>query len=88
MIDLLAEFFGVGSDYLCAVDSAYTRALEEELRWLELARNPAVRDLTTALLALAPPVRDQLLAAATNPRRRSGSHAAQGNALLSAGFAV
>lgn len=73
-IDLLAEFFGVGSDYLSGVDSGYTRWLDNELRWLQIARNPAVRELTTALLTLPPGVRNELLAAPPHPYRSAAAN--------------
>ncbi|BBX87749.1 helix-turn-helix domain-containing protein [Mycolicibacterium aubagnense] len=60
-VRMLAEFFGVRSEYLNGGNSAYTRALESELDWLRLARDESVREVTTALLALPPSVREALL---------------------------
>ncbi|MHA3022346.1 helix-turn-helix domain-containing protein [Mycobacterium sp. BMJ-28] len=59
----LADFFGVRPAYFTGEDPDYTRTLDAELRWLELARNPTVRHLTTALLELAPHVRAAALEA-------------------------
>ncbi|CAM5714802.1 helix-turn-helix domain-containing protein [Mycolicibacterium aubagnense] len=58
---LLAEFFGVRTEYLSGGNSTYTRALERELGWLRLARDESVREVTTALLTLPPSVREALL---------------------------
>lgn len=57
----LADFFGVSVAYFTDADSAYTRYVDAELCWLEAAHDPEVRELTTALLALAPDVREELL---------------------------
>jgi len=61
MLRPLADFFGVSVAYFTDADSAYTRYVDAELCWLEVAYDPQVRELTTALLALAPDVRDELL---------------------------
>lgn len=53
-VELIAGFFGVRSDYFTGEDSAYLSRLEDELYWLELARDPVVRKLTTTLLELGP----------------------------------
>ncbi len=60
-VRLLAEFFGVRTEYLSGGNSTYTRALERELGWLRLARDESVREVTTALLTLPPSVREALL---------------------------
>ena len=57
----LADFFGVSIAYFTDADSAYTRYVDAELCWLEAAHDPQVREFTTALLALAPDVREELL---------------------------
>lgn len=64
IIEMIADFFGIRSDYFTDRDENYRRALEEELDWLDLARNPAVRRLTTALTELDPDCREQLMATA------------------------
>ena len=51
-VDLIAGFFGIRSDYFTGEDGAYVRRLEDELGWLQLARDPSVRQLTTTLLEL------------------------------------
>lgn len=64
-VEMLAEFFGVHIEYF-DTDSSYARAVDAELDWLELAHDQSVRELTTALMALDPVVRDELLEQATN----------------------
>lgn len=59
-VEMLAEFFGVHTEYFNP-DSSYARAIDIELDWLALAHDQSVRDLTTALLALDPALRDELL---------------------------
>lgn len=61
MLRPLADFFGVSVDYFTDADSAYSRYLEAELCWLEMAHDPRVREITTALLALPPDVREDTL---------------------------
>ncbi|CAM5707618.1 hypothetical protein MAUB1S_05174 [Mycolicibacterium aubagnense] len=61
MLRPLADFFGVSVAYFTDVDSAYTRYVDAELCWLEVARDPQVRELTTALLELPPDVREEFL---------------------------
>jgi ESX-1-secreted protein regulator len=61
IMELLAEFFGVRTEYFTDEESDYTRTLDAELGWLQLARDQNVRDVITALLALSPKVRDDLL---------------------------
>lgn len=63
-VQMLAEFFGVRTEYLDGADSGYTRALENELSWLRLARNETVRAVTTALLTLPPSAREAVLESA------------------------
>ncbi|MGJ6127325.1 helix-turn-helix domain-containing protein [Mycolicibacterium sp. Y3] len=53
-VELIAGFFGIRRDYFTGEDVAYLRRLEDELDWLELARDPAVQRLTTTLLELTP----------------------------------
>jgi transcriptional regulator with XRE-family HTH domain len=60
-VDLLAEFFGVRTEYLNGSDSGYVRALQSELDWLRLARDESVREVTSALLMVPPSVREDLL---------------------------
>ena len=61
MLRPLADFFGVSVAYFTEANTAYTKYLESELRWLETAHDPAVRMITTALLTLPPDVRENLL---------------------------
>lgn len=63
----LADFFGVSVAYFTDADSAYTRYVDAELCWLEAAHDPQVRELTTALLALPPDVREELLTSTASP---------------------
>ncbi|WP_020101892.1 hypothetical protein [Mycobacterium sp. 360MFTsu5.1] len=65
-VHMLAEFFGVRTEYLDGEDSGYTRALDSELGWLRLARNTSVREVTTALLTLRPSDREALLDSASS----------------------
>nr|WP_306789600.1 helix-turn-helix transcriptional regulator [Mycolicibacterium aubagnense] len=60
----LADFFGVSVAYFTDSSSAYTRYLEAELCWLEMAHDPQVRQITTALLSLPPDVREDILKSA------------------------
>lgn len=61
VIEVIAEFFGIRADYF--TDSGYRQALNAELDWLDLARNPDVRRLTSLLLELDADSREQFLAA-------------------------
>lgn len=61
MLRPLADVFGVSVAYFTDTNSAYTRHLEAELCWLETAHDPQVREITTALLALPPDVREVIL---------------------------
>ncbi len=61
VIDAISDFFGVHPYYFTNEEHDYTRNLDRELYWLDLAHNPTVRDVTTALLSLPPEVRDDLL---------------------------
>lgn len=63
-MELIAEFFGIRSDYFTGCDEGYRRKLDEELDWLDLCRNPDVRSLTTALLQLPPNRREKIMSAA------------------------
>ncbi len=63
MLRPLADFFGVSVAYFTDADSAYTRYLEAELCWLEMAHAPEVRAITTALLTLPPDIREDILQA-------------------------
>lgn len=60
----LAEFFGVRPQYFSNDDPDYSELLATELHWLDIAHDPAIRNLTTALAGLPPEVRDDLLGAA------------------------
>jgi hypothetical protein len=60
-VHALAAFFGIRPDYFTDNDSDYTKMLDDELYWLDLAHNPTVRHLTTTLLALPPALRENLL---------------------------
>ncbi len=64
MLRPLADFFGVSIAYFTDATSAYTRYLEAELCWLEMANDPEVRRITTALLTLPPDVREDILQSA------------------------
>jgi len=59
-VEMLAEFFGVQVEYF-DTDSSYARAVDADLDWLEVVHDQSVRELTTALMTLAPTVRDQLI---------------------------
>jgi transcriptional regulator with XRE-family HTH domain len=63
VIDAIAGFFGIHPYYLTGKDHEYTRYLDAELDWMDLARNPTVRDLTNALLQVPPDVREDIIAA-------------------------
>ncbi|WP_267296010.1 helix-turn-helix domain-containing protein [Mycobacterium hackensackense] len=63
VITELAEFFGVRPQYFTDADPDYTKLLDAELHWLELAHDPHVRKLTTALLELPAELRDDALRA-------------------------
>ncbi|MDX1874768.1 transcriptional regulator [Mycolicibacterium sp. 120266] len=69
-LELIAGFFGIRSDYFTGEDDAYLRQLEDDLHWWQLARDPAVRQLTTALLELTP--EDCELALSSVERTTSG----------------
>mgnify|MGYP002651623225 CR=1 FL=1 len=58
----LADFFGVKPDYF--TDPDYRAVVDEDLHWLDLAHDPTVRRLTTALNELDAETREQLLTAA------------------------
>lgn len=61
IMELLAEFFGLRTEYFTDEECEYTRTLDAELDWLQLARDQSVRDVITALLTLPPRVRDNLI---------------------------
>lgn len=63
-IELIAEFFGIDSEYFADPGGSYTRWLETELGWLDLAHNPDVRRLTTMLTDLHAETRERLMTAA------------------------
>ncbi|WP_029119500.1 MULTISPECIES: helix-turn-helix transcriptional regulator [unclassified Mycobacterium] len=69
MLRPLADVFGVSVAYFTDADSAYTRYLEAELCWLEMAHDPQVRAITTALLTLPPDMRGDILQSAESPHR-------------------
>lgn len=61
-IDLIAEFFGIDSEYFTDPEGNYGRRLDAELGWLALAHNPDVRRLTTVLTDLDTDTRERLMA--------------------------
>ncbi|QIV79607.1 hypothetical protein [Mycolicibacterium frederiksbergense] len=61
-IELIAEFFGVRSEYFTDPEGSYGRRLEAELGWLELAHNSDVQRLTTMLTDLDADTRERLMA--------------------------
>lgn len=63
-VEGIAGFFGVRTDYFTDRDESYRRAVEADLDGLELARNPGVRLLMTALTQLQPTVREKVMAEA------------------------
>ena len=63
-IGQLAVLFGVRPEYFTGQDPAYTQLMEAELHWLDLAHDPDVREITSALLGLPPEVREDILRAA------------------------
>ncbi|MBN9635373.1 MAG: helix-turn-helix transcriptional regulator [Actinobacteria bacterium] len=60
----LADVFGVSVEYFTEGGGSYTSYLEAELCWLDLAHDPDVRRITTALLALPPDAREDILRSA------------------------
>lgn len=68
--EMLAEFFGVGTEYF-DTDTSYARALDVELGWLDLAHDESVRDLTTTLMTLTPRQRHALIGRADAGESRS-----------------
>ena len=72
-LELIGEFFGVDPNYLAGTaDIAYTKLLDDDLDWLALTHNSRVRRITTALIGLPEPVREQLLHAATQSPSATG----------------
>lgn len=63
-INLIAEFFGIRGEYFTDPEGSYGQWLDSELRWLDLARNPDVQQLTTMLTELDADTRERLMAAA------------------------
>ncbi|RAV07962.1 hypothetical protein DQP55_20520 [Mycolicibacterium sp. GF69] len=63
-VEMIAEFFGIRSEYFTSPESGYGEWLDSELRWLEVAHDPDVRRLTTMLTALDTDTREQLMSAA------------------------
>lgn len=60
-VNMIADFFGVRSEYFTDPEGNYGRHVDSELRWLELARDPDVRRLTTMLLELSTETRERLI---------------------------
>ena len=58
VMEKLADFFGIRAEYFTGADPNYARAIDAELHWLDVAHDPVVRHLTTALLELAPKARE------------------------------
>jgi transcriptional regulator with XRE-family HTH domain len=63
-VEMIAEFFGVHTDYFTDAGEAYRRRVDEELYWRGLSRDPDVGSLVTALTDLPPETRDRLLSEA------------------------
>lgn len=63
-VEMIAEFFGIRSEYFTSPESGYGEWLDSELRWLEVAHDPDVRRLTTMLTALDTDTRERLMSAA------------------------
>lgn len=61
-IELIAEFFGIRSEYFTDPESGYAQWLDSELEWLDLAHNPDVQQLTTMLTDLDAGTRERLMA--------------------------
>lgn len=64
MLHHLADVFGVSVAYFTDATGAYTRYLEAELCWLEMAHDPEVRMITTSLLTFPPDIREDILQSA------------------------
>lgn len=65
----LADLFGVRPEYFTGQDRAYTTLMEAELHWLDLANDPDVRHITSALLELPPNLREDVLRSAESGDR-------------------
>lgn len=65
----LADLFGVRPEYFTGQDRAYTALMEAELHWLDLADDPDVRRITSALLELPPDLREDILRSAESGDR-------------------
>lgn len=63
-VAMIAEFFGVHTDYFSEDVGAQRCQIVEDLYWLGVSRDPGVRRLVTALNDLPPVTRDRLLAEA------------------------
>jgi hypothetical protein len=61
--------FGVDYEYLSGTHPGYSAAIDEELVWLRMANDRAVRDLTTRILELPPASQDEVLAFADSLRQ-------------------
>lgn len=61
MIGQISAFFGIRPEYFAEEDNDYTKKLDSELRWCQIARDDNVRRVVTALLALPPADREVLL---------------------------
>ncbi len=57
----LADLFGVRPEYFTGDDPNYTEFMDAELRWLDLAHDPDVRQIVSGLLQLPPEVREGIL---------------------------
>lgn len=71
-VEMLAEFFGVRVEYF-DTDSSYARAVDADLDWLDVVHDQSVRELTNALMTLAPTVRDQLIDSALHAMSRDST---------------
>lgn len=69
VIAALADVFGVDYEYLSGTHPGYSAAIDEELVWLRMANDRAVRDLTTRILELPPASQDEVLAFADSLRQ-------------------
>lgn len=61
-VKMIADFFGVRSEYFTDPGGSYAKQVDSDLRWLELAHDPDVRRLTTMLLELSAETAEQLVA--------------------------
>lgn len=63
-IEMIADFFGVRSDYLIGSNDVYQAGVDKDLYWFNVARDPKVRRVVSALLELSDESREELLSAA------------------------